>query len=367
MKEEGGGETAVAEPQAAPSAPAAPATTQQARDEQGRFAKQQEAERDAAEDKLLDDLAAKHGMTLTGGVKPREQSPRPEDGEERGQRAATKKDEEREEADSEEGTESESPKAIEADEEAEEPEDEQEYESALKALRFDGYTKKDIEALGRANVLRIGAKRAKSQAELQHKLNERAELLNQQKSSARTEGDTAEPSQPAKQSAQLADLRKKAADEYGEDFATLLDEYVQAASGSRENGNGAHDRTIAMLSDTVEGLLIERARSELVDRFPKLADKSVLAKVKQKMEQLVAGGGYSDVGELMFDSASIVLGHEQASTEKAKPRTKLSSQPHAPGRQVQRKPLTDEERDDIYLQARFDGKSKEEAERLIDR
>ena len=272
----------------------------------------------------------------------------------------------------EEDTESEAAPA-EPEEESEKPTttDHDELERALSALRRDGLTKDVIDKMDDQEILKIGQKRAKVQADADNVYRELSELKKQMETDPESQAESPE-SAPADQPAavDLTQAVEPFSEIFGEEAAQALTQAQQAAMQTFEPRLEQMQQGVTTAMAMIEGMLLKASRADLADRFPLMSDDDGFGRVRERMDSLVKTGEYTDIGNLMTDAARIEFSDEgeaaRADFKLQKLRQKSAGQ-MTPTEKVS-KPgaaMTDEDRDDALLDAIESGVGIDEAKRMF--
>ena len=260
-----------------------------------------------------------------------------------------------------------------SEEDSEEPEalDRDELEKALSALKRDGLTKDLIDKMDDQEVLDVGLKRAKVQADADNTYRELSELKKQMETDpeSRTESSESEPAdQPA--AVDLAQAVEPFSEIFGEEAAQALTQAQQAAMQTFEPRMEQMQQGVTTAMAMIEGMLLKASRADLAERFPLMSDDDGFGRVRERMDSLVKTGEYTDIGNLMTDAARIEFSDEgeaaRADFKLQKLRQKSAGQ-MTPTEKVS-KPgaaMTDEDRDDALLDAIESGVGIDEAKRMF--
>ena len=117
-------------------------------------------------------------------------------------------------------------------------------------------------------------------------------------------------------------------------------------------------------------MLQKTAKTQLTDRFPRLADDEAYARVSERMQSLAKTGEYSDFNSLMTDASRIEFSDEsnKASEEidNRRNRQKAAGQmTSAGGSETPSHSLSEEEREEALLNALEEGMPTREARQLF--
>ena len=276
-------------------------------------------------------------------------------------KTAEEKEEDKKESDSEELEEaSEEPEAIDSDE----------LERALSALKRDGLTKELIDKMDNQEILNVGLKRAKVQADADNTYRELSELKKQMETDTESRMESSE-SEPADQPTPV-DLNSAVepfSEIFGEEAAQALTQVQQAAMQTFEPRLEQMQQGVSTAMAMIEGMLLKSARADLAERFPLMSDDDGFTRVRGRMDSLVKTGEYTDIGHLMNDAARIEFSDEgaaaQADFKLQKMRQKAAGQ-MTPTEKVSQPgaAMPEEERDDALLTALENGMGIDEAKRL---
>ena len=261
----------------------------------------------------------------------------------------------------------------ESEEVSEEPEaiDRDELEKALSALKRDGLTKELIDKMDDQEILDVGLKRAKVQADADNTYRELSELKKQMETDPESQAESSE-SEPADQPAavDLAQAVEPFSEIFGEEAAQALTQAQQAAMQTFEPRLEQMQQGVTTAMAMIEGMLLKASRADLAERFPLMSDDEGFGRVRERMDSLVKTGEYTDIGNLMTDAARIEFSDEgeaaRADFKLQKLRQKAAGQ-MTPTEKAS-KPgaaMTDEERDDALLDAIESGVGIDEAKRMF--
>lgn len=162
--------------------------------------------------------------------------------------------------------------AVDADDPPATEDEKTKLETALEALRRDGWTEDELNKLARKTILSKGLKRAKVQAD--------TDLMQADLRRIQSERDKpqAKPGEPASPPADLAALAKVLADEgIGEGVSKALVATLQSWKQT-------HDDEVSNLKQALVGMHIESARREVAGRFPDLNKSDVWSEVHELAE-----------------------------------------------------------------------------------
>ncbi len=236
-------------------------------------------------------------------------------------------------------------------------------ESALKALRRDGYTDGEIDALGQEAVVRLGLKRAKTQKDVDRAYEDLKSLKEQ--AEPKPTADKAEPSAD-KPSVDLKKLAKPLYQDFGNDAGDAI---VGLVSKANEQSTGQLKQVTAELQATREfatAVAAETMRAGLGERFPQVNDDASWSQVLEKANDFAAAYGSKDGSkpmaafrECVTDAAKVLFAGEQASPATSKKKAR----PSVPGKNPKPRAIPQEQVDDLILAALESG-NKETAERL---
>jgi hypothetical protein len=256
------------------------------------------------------------------------------------------------------------PSDQEEDREQPEPIKSDEIEKALAALRRDGLPPKVIEQMTNQEVLDLGLKRSKVQADTDNAYRELQELKKTGEDTAESDQES-EPSEPTDQpmSANLKEAVKPFQDLFGEDGAKALEGYQKAVLMPMIN---KLDHVIQVIGQYTA----KEARRELGDKYPQLGDDQAYSKVEERMGKLLKSGAYSSAHELMADAARLEFADDQRDAAKAY-RDKVgqmreNGQMSSQSKQSAPASLSQEDREDLVLDLLEGGGSKDEARRAYD-
>lgn len=254
--------------------------------------------------------------------------------------------------------------ATEEEQPVEEREEGDDLSKAITALKRDGLSSSVIEKMTEAEIIELGEKRAKVQGDADNAYRELSELRKQQETAPESETESKANAEPTDQPvvADLDQAVKPFADIFGEDAAEALTGYSKAAVKPLVDA-------LAAQSQMVEDMMLKSTKSDLLDRFPQLADQESYARVSTRMQTLAKSGEYSDFRSLMSDAARIEFSDDshQASTEISSKRAKdkaAGQMSPATGSEPPSHSLSSDEREEALLDALESGMPINEAKRL---
>jgi hypothetical protein len=133
---------------------------------------------------------------------------------------------------------------------------------------------------------------------------------------------------------------------------------LQKELAERAQRDAARDNAVA-------SILVDNARSRLVERFPQLGDDARFKAVQDKMQQLISGGGYDSVQAAMEYASTVLFSKEilaaQASQQEKKNSAKAKGRPAAPSSPPPPEALSHDERLDVVLAKLESGATPDEA------
>lgn len=254
------------------------------------------------------------------------------------------------------------PSDQEEDREQPDPIDNDEMEKALSALRRDGLPAEVVEKMTNQEVLELGLKRSKVQADTDNAYRELQELKKGGEDTADSTEDSAS-AEPVEQPSLVPDEAVKPfVDLFGEDGASALKGYT--------------DAVVAPLMEQINGMVnvigqytANEARRQLGEQYPQLSDDQAYAKVEERMGSLLKSGSYSNAHELMADAARLTFADDQRDAAKAyrnKTRQmRANGQPLSDSKQAAPASLSHEEQEDMMLDMLEQGNSPAEARRAV--
>jgi hypothetical protein len=237
-------------------------------------------------------------------------------------------------------------------------------EKALAALRRDGYPKHVIETIGDEQVVELGLKRAKVQADYDRAyskasdLEQKLEELEAAKAAA-PEPTTAEPVGNLAP-LDLSELLNPIEDLLGEDGKKAFDGLGKAlqaqASKAVQEATGPLAERIDQISAAFYTLQEASAKEQLASDFPGLSDPDVYGRVRDRMARMAANGEYDDMHSLMRDAAKIeFFDHKRPETKAQDTKRKDLKRNGTPSpddrRKIDVKAMTPADREDAILEA----------------
>lgn len=154
---------------------------------------------------------------------------------------------------------------------------------ATEALRRYGMTAKQIDKMDEEDILTVGEHQLKIQKDNDEFRTDVLSKLGKAKESG------ADAKTPAKPKDDTDALRKRFADEFGEEFLPLLSE-------ARED----HSETVAALQARVEEMALNELRRDLVDEIPEFKDRTTFSKAVKFARAIRAEYGDGEAGERKF-------------------------------------------------------------------
>lgn len=246
----------------------------------------------------------------------------------------------------------------------EEVADQDTLEKALSALKRDGLSSSVIDKMTNSEIIELGLKRAKVQGDADNAYRELSELKKTQEEAKESETESPALAEPTDQPvpANIQEAIKPFAEIFGDDAAEALSEYGKASVQPLMEVIQAQGRML-------ETVLMDSAKGQLQDRFPQLADGESYARVSDRMQSLAKTGEYSDITALMSDAARIEFSDEsrQVATEISNKRAKHKASGQmspATGSAPPEHSLSDDEREEMLLNALEDGMPMHEARSL---
>lgn len=162
--------------------------------------------------------------------------------------------------------------AVDADDPPATEEEKTKLETALEALRRDGWTEEELNKLARKTILSKGLKRAKVQSDTD------AMQADLRRFKSELEKSQAKPGEPASPPADLASLAKVLADE------GISEGVSKTLVGTLQSWKQAHDEEVSNLKQALIGMHVESARREVAERFRDLNSSDVWSEVKDLAE-----------------------------------------------------------------------------------
>ena len=272
------------------------------------------------------------------------------------------------EADSSEGgdepeevSESDSPEVAEGD-----------LERALSALRRDGLDKDLLDTMDESQILALGLKRIKVQADTDDAYRRLKELETGKETATEEEQTESEPSEPTEQP-ELLDLDSAVepfSDLFGEDAGKALKGIQQATVKSIEDSViNPMRQAMEQMGATLGNLMAEDSRRRMADEYPEIQKDEVFASVRDRAQKLAANGGYDNLDAVLWDAARLEFSDSdrKAARTLSKNRDSLRSngQPMNTSRRMVPKGLSENEKDDHILEMLESGMSREDVQRNL--
>tara|TARA_R100000458_G_scaffold54464_1_gene57600 strand:- start:63 stop:1097 length:1035 start_codon:yes stop_codon:yes gene_type:complete len=245
-------------------------------------------------------------------------------------------------------------------------------ERALSALRRDGLDKDMIENMSDDQVLALGLKRAKVQADTDDAYRRLKELEAGKESATEEEQTESEPSEPTDQP-ELLNLDSAVepfSDLFGEDAGQALKGIQQATVKSIEDSVIAPMRqAMEQMGATLGNLMAEDSRRRMADEYPEIQKDEVFASVRDRAQKLAANGGYDNLDAVLWDAARLEFSDSDRKTARSlsKNRDNLRSngQPMNTSRRMVPKGLSESEKDDHIIEMLESGMSREDVQRSL--
>lgn len=162
--------------------------------------------------------------------------------------------------------------AVDADDPPATEEEKTKLETALEALRRDGWTEEELNKLAKKTIISKGLKRAKVQADTDSM---HADLRRMKSEHEKLQ---AKPGEPASPPADLAALAKVLADE------GISEGVGKTLVGTLQSWKQAHDEEVSNLKQALVGMHVESQRREVAERFPDLRKPDVWNDVQELAE-----------------------------------------------------------------------------------
>lgn len=247
------------------------------------------------------------------------------------------------------------------------PIDSEEMDNALSALRRDGLPTEVIERMTNQEVLELGQKRLKVQADTDNAYRELRELQDPGKAADKPveSEDAPEPTEPPGTHV-VANL-----DEAVKPFAALFgDDGAEALVGIQEAALAPVLARMEQMVNTIGNFAAKDARRELRDQYPQLSDDKAYSQVEERMGKLIKSGSYTSPHELMADAARLTFADDQRDAARAY-RDKIgqmrtNGQMSSSSKQSAPASLSQEDREDMVLELLEDGGSTDDARRAYD-
>lgn len=246
-----------------------------------------------------------------------------------------------------------------------EAEPDQDLERALSALRRYKTPDAVLKSMDRDQLIRWGSHLAKIQGDYDKTYTTLREM--QDSESDPNAGEQVPTRAEAAPSVDIGATTKKLAEVLGldEQDGQILDEVFTGIVEPLRRELSERAQRDAARDTAVASILMDTARSRLVERFPQLGDEAKFAPVQQKMQQLIRGGGYDNVASAMEDAAWIIYGKEmqaaRSSQQDSKNLAKAKGRPAAPTSKTPPAALSHDERLTTVLQKLEAGATQEEA------
>jgi hypothetical protein len=245
-------------------------------------------------------------------------------------------------------------------------------DKALSALRRDGLGKEVIDKMSDEEILALGLKRAKVQADTDDAYRRLKELEAGKESATEEEQTESEPSEPTDQP-ELLNLDSAVepfSDLFGEDAGQALMGIQKATVKSIEDSVIAPMRqAMEQMGATLGNLMAEDTRRRMAADYPEIQQDQVFASVRDRAQKLAANGGYESLDEVLWDAARLEFSDSDRKTARdlSKTRENLRSngQPINPSRRMVPKGLSADEKDDLIIEMLEEGKTQDEIRRIL--
>lgn len=241
-------------------------------------------------------------------------------------------------------------------------EEESAYETALRALRRAKTPQAVLRGMKREQVMAWGMELAKVQSVADQAFTELRELRSAKATPENQAGGQTNAPVTADATA-LADLTGKLSQALGldEEGGAVLSEALKARDKLVADELARRDQRDQARDSVLANLMLEQARSQLVDRFPGLKEREKYGPVLDKARALFRGGEYESVVDAMEDASKLLLGDEIAAELAQKAAKKAAGRPTAPKGRAQPMALSYDQKLDATLRALESGQTREQA------
>ncbi len=218
----------------------------------------------------------------------------------------------------------------ESEPEAEAEEDMSELETALAALRRDGWTSEQLDKMGRKAILEMGKKRLKVQSDVDSKFADieklKAEIDRLQKAAPKE-------ARPAPLEDNTAKKLDKIRELFGEEAASALAEILPKEAPQLD-----YEQKIQALQSQIVRFQVDQTRRDLAERFPEVLEPEKWQKVVEKAEKISPGYKDGEMFDLFADAAKLVGLKRQAQAKLDVNKTsnaKVNGSPSVNGRRTE--------------------------------
>ena len=243
---------------------------------------------------------------------------------------------------------------------------------ALSALRRDGLGKETIDKMTNEEILALGLKRVKVQADTDDAFRRLKELEAAKESATEEEQTESEPSEPTDQPEllNLDSAVEPVTALFGEDAGEALKGIQTATIKSiKDSVIDPMQQNMDYMRATLGDLMAQNARSRMVAEYPEVQQDEVFASVRERAQKLAANGGYDSLDALLWDAARLEFSDSDRKTARdlSKTRDGLRSngQPMNTSRRMVPKGLSADEKDDLIIEMLEEGKTQDEIKRIL--
>jgi len=245
--------------------------------------------------------------------------------------------------------------------EAEAETDMSELETALAALRRDGWTSEQLDKMGRKALLEMGKKRLKVQGDVDSKFADMERLkaeIDQLKKAAPKDAAT-----PATPNDNTAKKLEKIRELFGEEAASALAEILPKEAPQLD-----YEHKLQALQSQIARFQVDQTRRDLAERFPEVLEPEKWQKVMEKAEKISPGYKDGEMFDLFADAAKLAGLKRQAQAKSnghLSTNAKTNGSPSVNGRRTEQIALDPEVAEYEAWKHRLKGGSLDEAVRIM--
>lgn len=247
-----------------------------------------------------------------------------------------------------------------------------ELEKALSALRRDGLNKEVLDKMTEEEILALGLKRVKVQADTDDAFRRLKEMEAEKESATEDDQPESEPSEPTDQP-ELLDLDSAVepfTDLFGEDAGEAIKGIQAATIKSLEDSVIMPMRqNMEQMGATLGRMMAQETRGRIAEEYPDIKQDGVFKAVQKRAQNLAANGGYETLDAVLWDAARLEFSDSDRKTARDLTRTRdglrSNGQLTTSSRTMVPTGLSGEERDDLIIDLLEEGKSREEIDRII--
>jgi hypothetical protein len=269
--------------------------------------------------------------------------------------------------DSEAGGEAEEASSDEGGGEAEASATPEGYEDALRALRRDGWTDSQIDAMDPSMLTELGLKARDRQSHSDDLARQNAELRRDSSGDSKEESTAQVPTDdPPRDLTELVEPLREEIGDAADAVVPLIRQVIADAIRAERTQLQELGEAVPAMQRMVLQSLTDQARTQLTREYPGLESADTWASVQNRMGSLAKTGDYQDPTSLMRDACRLEIGAPTATNQKTRKSRSSSKQPTKP-KASRRAPLSPDEKDNLILAMLDNGASPAEARARADR